>query len=814
MATYQIELKGATYQVEMPDGSESKNPEDAVKGESSKPGKSTGYEHPSNAPTGVSTILPGLTRGVTKGGQDLLDLAGNTAQLTGIANDKTPIIGQDFRNQSRQALDELIPPVKGVMGNVAQGIAELPAAALPLELGGDAIPAAVKFALMGGINARQKGAGGMALEAAKQAVIGQLLHLSGQTGNPALSGALGAGIMGGAAKLQGASDDDAASQAIIGGGLGALQNKGIDTKAPIKSDLPGSAAVKKSFNELTSDRVQDQIDKLNELKRTKGTQISSLDSKEAETAQAAVLNDTMLSDLKAKQERVDAGEDKLKQVNSDLSGKLSGLKAQEPLQVKQQAEAIKAKADADLEVIKQSEDKAAIEKATNETNVTRDISDKSTAIGQELDNVQSQIKSSPIKAAQQIQYRLQKMLEGVYAKYKKGYEKIGNEIDNRVADPNSSSAEGFNPDTPISIEEGNSVITNTKNLLTEDGYGSDHPFMKSLNTIGRRIAKSTIEGSSEGQLAETISFKSLHNAVKQALSGEGVGSHEADVLRSQFGDLISAKLKGSSIGDAFEQLQTSYRPVAELNRTVKRLFSPSGTISSLKGGEGFMEKVAKGNLDGVDTGVLRFLERGEVPVVDKPGEFKPSKFTSGLGDVSSELSKMGKRFDELTKQKMQLGDERAARLSAIGSEYAEKLRQLNNQGQLTQERLNSEIGLMKDKLAVQFAKERMDIELRQQRIDRSLEILSNRKGELKGKTTAQINAIKDQVRIDHIKMRMDLELRKSINEKQLNKMEARKARINSLEKMTNALGLFGGFRIYRIVRGTLMFKGALRHIKK
>jgi DNA-binding Xre family transcriptional regulator len=338
--------------------------------------------------------------------------------------------------------------------------------------------------------------------------------------------------------------------------------------------------------------------------------------------------------------------------------------------------------------------------------------------------------------------------------------------------------------------------------------------MQKLDNIGRQIAKMKIEGSTDGQLAETIQFKNLHNAIKQVLNSEGVGSHEADVLRQQFGELISAKLKGSSIGDAFEQLQSSYRPVAEMNRSIKRMFSPSGTIANLTSGENFMKRIANGDMSGVDVGTLRYLERNEVPIPDKPGEFQPSGFGNGLGDVSSEISNMGKKFRDLEQAKKALGDERSARLSSIGSDYAEKLRQLESNGELTQSRLESEKNLMKDKLTAQFAKERMDIELRQQRIDKSLEILQNKKGELKGMTTQQINTIKEQVRMDFIKQRMDLEQRKGINEKQLNKMEARKARINSLEKITNAIGLFGGFRVYRIVRGGLMIKNALRHIKK
>lgn len=759
-----------------------------------------GYQMPeASGSSGVSSIPSGLARGVVKGGQGILETLGNLSELTGKGNAKTPYIGSDFIQQSKQALDQLLPPVHGVIGNIAEGLGQLPGIATQLEVGGPA-PEALKFAALGAINSQKGGLGAMATEGGKQALIGQLLHMAGQTNNPALSGALGAGIMGGASKLEGGSNDEAAAQAVIGGGLGIIGNAKVDKNSGISPNIPGADKLKEFGNKITSDPVKSTLDRLHEQQKEVGIKISSLDPRLAESEKAA--NEAMQADLQSKTDKIDASIKKVKSLRDDVSEKMAGLDTQFAEKKKLALEGLNSKANSDLEMMLPSKDKLAIEKAKSEAELTRQLTDRTGELDSQIDELNRKLNlgtenapSTAYQMARLIQTKLPTEFKAMGDKYHEGYEKITKEIDNRTQDSD------LNNESPISSSEATKVFLDMKDKLLAEGLGSIDPVFakisKSLESLGRKHA-------------DTISFRELHGEVKSLIDSEGYKSHAADILRTSFGDLISQKLQGTPMGDAFSELQKSYKPVLDFKKNLSDSFSPYGGEGSLKSGEAFMKRVASGDLSGTDTKILRFLESGTV-------EDKPSSFTKGIGDVSSNLKKMGNRLLELEKEKTRIGDEKVARMAAIARKFTEEMNSLSEKGQLTEKQLEASKELMRYQLQAEFAKQRMEMELRQQKLDKGIEALKNRKGELKGMTAQQIEAIKQEIRLDYAKQRMDLNARKDTILSRKEQVEHMRRKIMGLENSANAIGMFasaaGGYRISRFARGVTMLKKSLRNFK-
>lgn len=118
-----------------------------------------------------------------------------------------------------------------------------------------------------------------------------------------------------------------------------------------------------------------------------------------------------------------------------------------------------------------------------------------------------------------------------------------------------------------------------------------------------------------------------------------------DYFATQFDGAISKLLKSRVNG--FEELQSSFAPMANTRKVAYEVFKPLSDKSSINS---FVGRIQKGNLTSADSKLIKFLEDGgEISGTKIRGIGKFASKTKKLGDKLADL-KSGREIDELKVQ--------------------------------------------------------------------------------------------------------------------------------------------------------------------
>lgn len=652
-----------------------------------------GYEMPQPGTRGVAAVPKGLARGVYKGGLGILDTLGNLGEMTGNVNAQTPIVGQNFRDLSRQTLDSLIPPVKGVIANTAEGLGELSGTAVQLEAGGE-LPMAAKLGILGAINSQKGGIGSMATEGAKQALIGQLLEMASGIKNPAMSGIAGAGIMGGAAKLQGASNDQAVSQAVIGGGLGMLGNQATEP------------AVNKMAKDLVSNPTgifKATIDKVGEA-----------------------------------QKKANSLEKLINQEETDLKNQQVGVQTQNDFNKKSVNSTLKSRTDAENALIESQKSQSQRDMEARQIKVGNVSNQKAAELQSQIQTLQARFPEEAVAQAKFVQDNLPSMKKETYSNYGNFLDNMASTIDLTVGDSADSyitllndvkskigESRGVNPQDSVQMRDlsfNDKIVQGIDALKKKiqalnplEALKEQYPVLHGLDftdpvtvenfkadnpSLARQIDEVTAYQASN----PTIPFKQLYRQMREVIKSDGYKSSSAGIFASELGDFISNKTGNQE----FKNAQGSYKVSISYLNKLSELFSLKKGEANLARGATFLEKVPGARIetasDLIDKRIYDYLRTGKA-------DASKYQLNKGLGPIADRIAQFRANIDVLHEEMGKQKDVLSQRMTDIAQAHLQRIADLDKAGELTIRKYNQIKTTMEAKFQQELAKQQMQLDL-------------------------------------------------------------------------------------------------------
>ena len=466
----------------------------------------------------ISEIIPGLARGVVQGGQGILETGTNAAELLSklITGKKSSIPGlnQQFLQESKQGLDQIIPPTKTFTGALATGVGRLPAMIAEFEnplISGSAklevlnslkpeIAAAFKAgeyekgvsliktlregtsaldkgkkaaqyylaAGQGAINAQDKGVGGMAIGALEGAGSMALLQKAQTMKNPLSAAIAGGAIQGIPAALHGASPNDILAQATLGAGFAMYNPKTVDrimdgikvTKDVITKP---SESFQNFWDKVKQDRVEFVRDEINskqtQLKREEsGVVPQSVENLRNELHEIQTQGEQNISGI---EEKITPIEEQLKQ----LKEKERGIPTQVADRQKSAVEGIRQQTEAERAAIQSLKPQEVQIAEQEEARLRQQRQQDIDQANQKMADIQGQL---PKKADAQAQF-VQKTLEKYYQPI---YDQFGKRL--------TETAEKIDKNSPVSqVARNGSLIKLARKIEMADGNNTN-PVLKQI----------------------------------------------------------------------------------------------------------------------------------------------------------------------------------------------------------------------------------------------------------------------------------------------------------------------------------------------
>lgn len=644
MPTYEITTDKGKYQVE--------TEATGAASQSSEPDMSQmfGSDQPqAEAPTeSPLTALPkGIARGVVQGGQSTLETIANLASI--LHSPQGPQLDQ-FVQKSKQGLDQLIPPSNTFSGALGEGLGQVPNMIATYENPASQSVGSVKLAgLLGAINAQKGGVGSMISGAAQNA--GQMALLGkAQDLHPALAIPAGAAINAIPAAMQGASGNEVAAQAALGGGFAVATPEGIkkigdNLKSASEAVQNPKEAFTKFVQGLKEDPITNQYRNLQEGMEANQTE---------QEGRQQFLKD--LTEAKNSQIQGD-GESQMKLIDS--------LKSKEQRQYEVQQKQIK-------------DDRA--------QTITR--------LQSQMDGFLSGLPKASLEKARYIQDNWKSFWGQATKQYGPQLESTASKLDG-----------------VISPEDQATILNNSARSIVND-YGSDsHPIVQKIfkllqtkyalpfsdpSSVGLStediikglnkgtMRQSPVQESSSSQIGgEPVPFKEFYRDVKNIYDSAPPEDHAGAVLRKNLGDFIS------KVDPGFRELQSDYSNIVKFREQLGRTFKPWAGEPALKSGEnwlkGFVTKPEKG-ISETDRNLLSFLEAG----------YSGKKLKmSGIGDLSTDLQSMRMKLDSFKQSLANVKDttfgSHALELASLAQNHIESIDSLEKKKQLTDFRLKLEM---------------------------------------------------------------------------------------------------------------------------
>jgi len=216
---------------------------------------------------------------------------------------------------------------------------------------------------------------------------------------------------------------------------------------------------------------------------------------------------------------------------------------------------------------------------------------------------------------------------------------------------------------------GGGILDQVKNLI-DSKYGIDV-----VDATGARISRSA---------DELINFKDFLSDVRKVWKsakplkgGARRFTQEeipAAILQSEFGEMVS-RLPG---GEAFAELQSSYRPVISYMNKTNSILQPYKGEAFRKNAYELVKRVAKNEgVAPVEQDIINFLENGT------------EKFAKGIGSVSARSRQLGENMKVLSSELSNQGAHAEKRLLEIAKEGAMRISKIDlasrNAGKLIEE---------------------------------------------------------------------------------------------------------------------------------
>jgi hypothetical protein len=189
----------------------------------------------------------------------------------------------------------------------------------------------------------------------------------------------------------------------------------------------------------------------------------------------------------------------------------------------------------------------------------------------------------------------------------------------------------------------------------------------------------------QGEPVPYATAKVLFDRVKNS---DPYGSHEADIVRQSFGRLIEKKLQENGQDTSiFKKIQSDMSDAISAKKSLARIFSlKDGIYSTSQTGYKFLEDVATGKgEDGSSNSAMPKL----IDVLEKGITIGGVK-AEGVGDITSNLKKMGENLSSVEKQYKEIGSKEKRIIANVGKSFVDRMNRAKAEGKLSKERIDLE----------------------------------------------------------------------------------------------------------------------------
>jgi hypothetical protein len=711
MPTYQVTTDKGTYQVDTQDSGNSTQDNsqetDTMKDlDSASTALNQQPNEENQATGGLKTTVGAVGSGLMKGAESMLETAQGGSNIIGNA------IGipssQDFGNtakdieSSRQAL---IGNQDSLHGKVLEAIGQLPSIIAMMGSGEGAGLLGMRggagaFGTQAALQAQpqtqgqdiKKQIGNMAWQGTKAAAFGAVLGKASKMGTvPGTT--LAASYSAAQSALQGGDPNDILAGAITGAGLNILSN-------------PKNLAYTWSGTKDTVKAAAQGAKNILQKAQVEGT---------SPLGAASSIVGTKVNDWYQNIKAMNESPDRIADIDQEISQAKTQQQEEMDKLNKQQQDAEQAKKD---NIVSQKSDTTQAltmlerEKTDRLAQIDSQTEDARIKIGNQVDSLDNELNKNVFDIVNSLKKggRISNLFAGISNAYETALNNMGeklstkspitrlNMIDMLTASLGKIADSNYNVPSGTRITGAvNDAIDMMKQMPLKPGT-EDSERVAQLKAMGVPSDMISAQMAKRGSvdMNEEVPFGMAKSILTKIKNSDPFGSHEADIVRHTFGDMIGMKLgEGGEKSPEFDELQSQMSDAISYKNKLAQIFALKQGIAYPEGGVRFLTDVANGK-EG-NSGLLKFLESGTEIAGNK---------VKGVGDVSSEIKQLGTKLQSAQESFKNVGANEKSEVVKLGQEFAARMDSAQKQGQLSQERINLEHKRFMQKLS--DAKETLD----------------------------------------------------------------------------------------------------------
>ncbi len=649
----------------------------------------------------VGTTLGAVGSGLMKGAEGMMQTAqGGANVIQGILNktgiDKTPA-AQDFSNQAADTEDarqKIFKNQETLHGKVLEAIGQLPSIIAQVGSGegagllgmkGGATAFATQAALQTqpqtqGMSTKDA-IGNMAWQATKAAAFGAVLGKASKMG-PVAGPTLAATYSAGQSALEGGDPNDVLAGAITGAGLTILSNpKNLAYVWTGTQDATAKAiqGTKNILNKATSENVSPL-----------GAASSIIGKKVGDWYQG-------IKDMNESPDRIAEIDQQIAQTKTVQQEEMDKIAQESAVKEQLRKDAIleqKGGTSQSLTLLER-------EKTDRLAQIDANTEQAKLQIGSQVDSLDKELsgKVSDIVTGLKKGGRISNLFAGISNAYESALNNMGeklsgkspitrlNMIDMLTASLGKISDSNYNVPSGTRIT---SAVNEAIDMMKNTSFKGNPEDLKKIEVLKKlgipndqiegAMRSSSIKGGAKIDMNEEVPFGMAKSILTRIKNSDPYGSHEADIVRHTFGDMISLKLgENGQPSPEFEKLQSQMSDAISYKNRLAQVFALKQGIAYPEGGIRFLTDVASGK-EG-NPGLLKFLESGTEIAGNK---------VQGVGDISSQIKSLGLKLQSVQESFKNINAKEKAAVAQIGLEYAARMDAAETKGQLTQDRINLE----------------------------------------------------------------------------------------------------------------------------
>lgn len=643
----------------------------------------------------LGTTLGAVASGAMKGSEAILNTAQGAANIIGgITRTKSSGVLGDTAKQIEQDRTKLLGNQETLHGKVLEAIGQLPSIIAMVGSGEGAGLVGMKggagaFATQAALQTQpqtqgmdtKQAVGNMAWAAGKAAAFGAVLGKASKMG-PVSGSALAATYAAGQSALEGGDPNDVLAGAITGAGLNVLSNpKNLayvwtGTKNAVNNAAQGTANILKKSQDtgvspvsaassIIGKKVGDWYQGIKDMNESPD-RISEIDQQIAQTktVQQEEL-DRISKETQAQQ-----------QLTKDKILEQKGITGQ-ALTVLERAKTDRL---------------AQIDSDTEQSRIS--IGNHVDALDKELSGNISSIVTGLKKGG-----AISNLFAGISNAYEGALNKMGEKLSGKspitrlnMIDMLTASL-GKIADSNYNVPSGTritSAVNEAIDMMKNQQFKGNPEDLRRIDVLKKlgipadqiegAMRSASIKGSSKINMNEEVPFGMAKSILTRIKNSDPYGSHEADIVRHTFGDMISLKLgEGGQPSPEFEQLQSQMSDAISYKNRLAQVFALKQGIAYPEGGIRFLFDVATGK-EG-NPSLLKFLESGTSIAGNK---------VQGVGDVSGQIKELGTKLQAAQEEFKNINAKEKSTIAQIGLEYAARMASAEQSGKLTQDTINLE----------------------------------------------------------------------------------------------------------------------------